>query len=179
MKQADLDYLFEVLGTQNNGFYYFKDKLALKLLQWHVKDEMPISALRQTKWNAFLQKPNVKSVLAGSGAGVVSATDFNAVYPEDALNFTYSLDTWGETERSRNSNWYQTTQAEPNLVLQLNFDNWHNYQYSRYISKNRDWHPFATYMHPVATKRNYTLGWCRLDVNMESGEVILEEIQTD
>jgi hypothetical protein len=63
-------------------------------------------------------------------------------------------------------------------VLQLNFDAAHDEAYQRKVKPMRGAHPIADDWHPIAKNRN-TLAWARIDLDLRTGEALIEEVQSD
>ncbi len=63
-------------------------------------------------------------------------------------------------------------------MLQLNFDAAHDAVYRRLVKPRRGEPPFEYGGHPVARNRN-TLAWARIDLDLQRGEALIEEIQSD
>jgi len=85
--------------------------------------------------------------------------------------------TWGGSGYW-NQDWYQNSRPGYNLVLHLNFSGKHNQPYHRLMQPEDDWHPFLGYGHPRADDE-LTLAWARLDVDLDDGVALIEEIQND
>ncbi len=62
------------------------------------------------------------------------------------------------------------------LILQLNFSNQHDRAFKRFL--NCDEEDFQYDCHPTSNRRN-TLGWARIDVDFNTDEALIEEIQSD
>jgi hypothetical protein len=69
------------------------------------------------------------------------------------------------------------TRRGENLVVQLNFPDWHDAEYRRLLDPDAV-HPFASFSHPVSKQRN-TLAWARVDLDLQHRHALVEEIQTD
>jgi len=90
------------------------------------------------------------------------------------------LDTWNGTELR----WDQTTRKGVNLVLQLNFSNQHDDMFRRYMKPDRFYHAFRSEGHPVMQPNTRavfreTLAWARIDLDFDTNEALVEEIQND
>lgn len=164
----------EIVGYLPQGqtcFNYYPERYAWILLRHIVGNGTPIAALKQSPFAGLLQKPRVKHWLAGLGGKALTAADVLAADGDlDPLRFTLTLDYWeGE----------QTSRAGTNLVLQLNFDREHDAFYEKLIQPKPDRRPFVYNGHPVNRSGRNTLAWARLDVDLDTDEVLIEEIQTD
>ncbi len=153
-------------------FPYFRDRYALMLLSWASGAGLGIGALKASRWARLLSRPPVREVLAHAGSGAVSAWDLGSVWPEHhtfrlALGEWEGKDTWGQTSRA---GW--------NLVLQLNFSGSHDQAYARMRVPDDQDCPFSWSGHPVS-KRRHTLAWARIDLDLDTGEALIEEVQND
>lgn len=177
MKTHELDWLVEFYQNESIPYAYFKDKYALDLIQQQVNNYPTIKQLKKSAFGNLTQKELVKKVLAGFGDGKINSETVGAVWTEDVHYFTLSFTSWGQEEKWRKSGYYQVSRPEPNLVLQLNFGNEHDTVFYNTIGKahrNR----FRHLCHPINKQKN-TLGWVRMDIDFETNEVLIEEIQND
>lgn len=111
------------------------------------------------------------------GDGNINTETLSAIWTEEVHYFTMSFAAWGEEEKWRKSGYYQVTRPERNLVLQVNFGHEHDSVFYPTIGKeNRDC--FTMSCHPISKNRN-TMGWVRMDIDYETNEVLIEEIQND
>ena len=179
MTPLEIEFIEKTMGSQSKQFYYYRDKYALQLLQYHVKESTSISALRKSRHQSLMEKPVIKKILQKSGNGRVDRDSFVDSMTEEGRMFNYTIGKWGEFEPHRKDEWFQTTRLGYNLVLQLNFDTMHNYQYCQWFKKGDDHDPFEFDGHPIVEHNNFTMSWCRIDLNLEAGEALIEEIQND
>ncbi len=181
MTPSEIKFLMATLETKNNEFKYYKDKYALDLLRYFVSSEMSVAALKQSELGFLTNKPIVKERLSRIGGKWVNDSTFQMKNEDDAIKLNYSLSKWGAYfGDNRKDDWYQTSRSGINLVLQLNFDSTHNEAYYEFLEPES--HPFYIDNHPVKkpTKQGgITMGWARLDVDLDNGEVLIEEIQND
>lgn len=174
MKQELAKEIIASLPNNRTLFRYFKDRYAVWLLSEYCGHGMEIKDLRHTAFAGLLEKPLVKSLLARQGHGRVCANDFDYVWQEPARTFMLTLDTWDESQLTRNG---------VNLVLQLNFSNEHNGYFHRHFhEKMQDdlrsyWHP--TLLPGERRFKHETLAWSRIDLDLNTGEALIEEIQND
>jgi hypothetical protein len=158
-------------------FPYFKDRYAVQLLAYALGEGRPVHELRQTPLAGLLQKPALRPALARAGGGLLTQQHLFADWPTEGEMFRLSLGRWGRRPNKRNP-YYQTSRPGHNLVLRLNFCN-------RFAAKHKalfrfaEYHPCRWYGHPVAKGRFDTLAWARMDIDLGTGEVLIEEIQND
>ncbi|MEL7005496.1 MAG: hypothetical protein AAFN93_22605, partial [Bacteroidota bacterium] len=179
MIPSKLKFIRSVLEKDNNYYNYYRDKYVLELLRNSLKEPVSIAVLKKSRLGFLTNKKVVRNILAKAGNKCVTGSDFEHV-DDKGIDFNVSLGQWGGYEYESNDPWYQTSRSGLNLVLQLNFDQAHNQAYYKLISPRKSNHPFVYYGHPVRYKKNYlTMSWARLDVDLDAGEVLIEEIQND
>ncbi|RLU03422.1 MAG: hypothetical protein D9N11_04205 [Ketobacter sp.] len=179
MKPQEVNEVLACLGKERRVFRYFKDRYCFDLMDLEMKrrgvSALRVADLKQTNVGRFLNKPAVASALGKCGSGVVRREDLPLLWPWEQMAFTLSFDRWGDGDRG----WDQTTRNQSNLVLQINFDGGHRACYQRLIKPNMDYGPFESWCHPVAQGESKTLAWVRLDIDFDTDEVLIEEIQND
>ncbi|MGB3620261.1 MAG: hypothetical protein WBA20_02850 [Ketobacter sp.] len=179
MKKETLDELIACLPDDRTLFHYFKGQYAFLLLACAIREEQSINQLKKSPYQSLLKQPDIKKILARQGDGKVSAGLFKHPWRNDSQPFVLTVDTWG-----KHNQWqYQTTRKGCNLVLQLNFSEHHNRAYQRLVKPKEDY-LFNYSGHPVMDRekrRLYreTLAWARIDLDLESNEALIEEIQSD
>lgn len=184
MDKEIADEIIACLPEGRTFFHYFKDRYALILLSRVVGSGVTVAELKRSPYAGLLQKQPVKEALAGAGAGagVVTAQLLDNWWPVTVEPFLLTLATWG-SQRGCDRSWCQTTRSGFNLVLQLNFCRKHDEQYQRLLKPSThdvfyyDLHPV---LKPGRRKQNReTLAWARIDLDLASGEALIEEIQSD
>ncbi len=158
-------------------FHYSKDDYAFLLLHMLSKKENRIHKLRGTSAGKLLQKPSVKAHLASCHDGRIDP----AVIPRqqhlrEGRAYRLSLDIWGDDVQFWRYN--QVSRKGVSLVLQLNLNLSHYRNLARCVDLS-DHDPFWVVGHPAREGKFPSLGWCRLDFDLESGEALIEEVQTD
>jgi len=179
MKQQDVEEIIQCLPQGRTLFPYFRDRYATLLLAWLCKDGRTIADIKKSRYSGLLNKPLLKEAIGGCGDGTINAQSLNSVWPEYSEIFLLTLGRWGGDDWQ----WQQTTRPGYNLVLQVNLHEGYRRWFNQTVPDNQKWR-FSSIGHPVLEQgtRNFyrtTLGWVRLDVDFESGEVLIEEIQTD
>lgn len=172
MNTAELDGLLSQLGPQCTSYRYFKDKYALLLAGWAAGDGLRIGEMKQSRLGGLLQKDLLKQHCARNP--VLRAADLLAIAPHDGWSFSRSLDQWGEED---NWGWTQVSRPGISLVLRLDFGPSHD----RKVSKLRLGPAMETlrYRNHMRDGERLNLAWARLDLDLETGEVLIEEIQND
>lgn len=159
-------------------FPYFKNRHALLLLAWFVGGEgCSIGEIKRSRYVGLLQKPILKKIAQQYGDGRLTADRLLSFWPDFANQEVYriTLGDWGTKGKWR---WHQTSRPGGNLVIQLNFTNTHNHEYKRILRLKPKQSPFSYSGHPISDKHN-TLAWARIDLDLETGEALIEEIQND
>ena len=156
---------------------YFKDKYALELLQLAFPESTKMATVKQSKFGRFLNKSLVRELIATCGSGQIDFNKVGTVWREDTSFLRLTMSQWGDVQRWKNGNYHQVSRPALNLVLQVNFDSAHDHCFYQTIGKENQGY-FGYVDHPQHDKLN-TLGWLRLDINMETGEALIEEVQSD
>jgi hypothetical protein len=181
----DREYANEILAClpqERTCYHYFKDRYALQLLGYAAGDSITIDALRRSRYGRLLNKPLVRQLLAECGDGHIDSKRINARWQDPLLPFLLTVGTWGHMRRWQGK---QTSRPGYNLVLRLNFSHDHDRRFHKLFAPYHWDDTLNNYWgHPVMQngERPYyrqTLAWARLDVDLENGEALIEEIQTD
>lgn len=176
MKEQLLEEIIACLPQQRSLFHYYKDQYAVYLLQ-HVcqrSRNSDLKAIRQSPWGKLLNKPILADVLKNSGNGSLDTTQLDYLWPTNPEHYVLTLGRWGH-QRGYNGN--QTSRPGANLVLQLNLKNQYDAAFSSMAGCNAN--EFSGGCHPFSLKRDATLAWARLDMDFSTGELLIEEIQSD
>ena len=181
MELEEIDALREMLPAGRTLFAYAKHQYGLQLLRYAAKEPTPVAALRQTPAAPLLQKPRVKAALAQCGNEISRALlEMHIGGLPGMAHYALGIDVWAPIGRGRRA--MQTSRPGANLVLQLNFSHQHNRAFERLLKPepsldfNGRSHPA---LHGEAAGRRHTLAWARLDIDLDHGEALIEELQTD
>lgn len=164
------------LDGERTLFRYFRDQYAITLLRRLAKDQvLSVRDLRSSQWGGLLNRPALKKILSQCGKGSISLDQLEAyLHQANAEPFVLTLGHWGGTS---GYGWVQTSRLGANLVLHLNLSNvWHERFRSLFGQSAND---VFGYDHPLSEARPMTLAWARLDIDFETDEVLIEEIQSD
>ncbi|WKN46001.1 hypothetical protein [Tunicatimonas pelagia] len=178
MNTSLLNLIKKTVDVNHLAYYYFKDKYAIDLLSYTLAEEMSIHQLKKSKWGFLLQKEVLQKVTSHLSNQRLNREQLRYFWAADSQHYTLSIGQWGKNSKHRNDDWYQTSRPGINLVLQLNFGKEHNNCYYQLIRPKKHDHPFESNCHPIAEK-GHTLAWARMDIDLETGEVLIEEIQND
>ena len=179
MKSAILDEVIACLPAERTLFHYFKGQYAFLLLAYAVREQTSVNAIKQSPFQKLLNQPDVKALLSHQGNGRLTPDLFDHAWKHDSKPFVLTVDKWGNHDRWH----YQTTRKGCNLVLQLNFSEQHNRAYKRLVQPMDDT-VFNFSGHPVMARGKRTLyrdtlAWARIDLDLDTGEALIEEIQSD
>ena len=178
MELQELKEIIACLSGERTKFYYFRDRYALMLLKDYIGNKaMSIKDLKQSPYANLLNKAPVKKVLATAGNGIITSDMLEMVWDEKPLAFVTTLAKWGNGKKYWK--WNQMSRQGYHLVLQLNMATDHTQQFQKLV-KPDDVHTFNSSSHPSLMKGDRgTLAWVRLDLDFETNEVLIEEIQCD
>ena len=177
-------------------FAYYDDRESPWLLSQFVGDRAPVARVRKSAVGKLLARPLVQPLVAGCG-GVLEPGDVQAlaradvaagfsglskpatallerVYATPWQDFVLSFAQWGQRGRWGD----QTTRNDANLVIQVGFPSDHAELMGKYFGPLRR-KDLEFSLHPVRTVGRPTLAWARVDLDLLSGEALVEEVQSD
>ena len=174
MDMKTLEDVKACLDDERRLFHYYDDQYAVYLLSKLIADDQfySIAKIRKSSFAKLLDKPCVKLILQACGSGVINLQDLNQIYGDSYDSLVVTLDKWGD---ERDYGWVQTSRPGANLVLQFNFTNEHD---TRLKQLKIDGETFKYRSHPIHRFKS-SLAWSRLDIDLDSGVALIEEIQTD
>jgi hypothetical protein len=158
-------------------FRYYKDRYAAMLLERQLRPYQYIRDLRAGPFARLLDRPAIKAVVAAKGGGLLHRDDLALLWPCETETYVVTFARWG-SEKSRDRRWNQTSRPRRQLVLQLNFPHAHDVEYHRLIHDAKDM-PFQCRYHPANWGERITMAWARIDIDVQSGEALIEEVQND
>lgn len=175
--QTALDIL-QCLETEQTPYQYSSGDYALHLLKnLTTNNALKINQLKNSAFAPLLQKPKVKKILSHAGNAELSPELLNcAIGDSNSIKFNITHGIWSNKECS--SRWNQTTRGKANLVLQLNWDIKRTEHFQNEINKYTPYTCYGGYYHPISKTQN-TLAWARIDCDLDTGEALIEEIQSD
>lgn len=171
MKQLEAEELRSCLPGGRTLFTYGKDWYAVSLLQMGLR-QSTLQEIKQSPMGRLLEKPRLRAWLGSLGKKSPSAEDLALLWPDEAETYRLTLglfDGWIQTSR-RERSW--------NIVLQLNLNEEDARLMEREFSNRHD-DPFEYGCHPIHEGKHRTLAWARIDLDWDTGEVLIEEIQND
>lgn len=179
MKHEHVKEIIDCMPDDRTLFYYHKDRYAAWLLADYCGDGREIRELKSSRFARLLNKPFIQTLMNNKGDGTLCANDFDYLWQEPSRTFMLTLDTWEREFHDSD----QTTRDGFNLVLQLNFSNEHNgYFHTHFHPTMQD--DLRSYGHPTLQPgerrfKHETLAWSRIDLDLNTGEALIEEIQND
>lgn len=181
MNIEEINFLSSIYKNKVVPFWYYRDKYAVQLLTYAIEEKVKISALKASNKQFLLQKAPLKEITARLSGNQLSKSDLTNYLPKAWQHFNLTFHRWGGYEKYHKHSWYQTTRPGFSFVIQLNFEAEHDALYHKLIAPIPNQTPlFKTNGHPVSRKKmRLTLAWARLDLDLATGEVLIEEIQTD
>ena len=176
MDEKQVEEIIACLPSDRTVFPYFKDQYAVYLLQHYLHKAATnnIQSIKKSRMKKLLDKPIFKETLKNSGNGMLEPIQLESLWPAQTEQYVLTLGKWGHKKRYR---WNQTSRPGVNLVLQLNLSNQFDSMFKAIsgCALNR----LTTSCHPKSRKRTATLAWARLDMDFNTGEILIEEIQSD
>ncbi len=178
MDQDTISFVRSSLSQGRTVFYDFPDRYAFMLLEAAMReDEVEISSLKKGPFRSLLKKPIVRDFLGAHGRSVVRRKDLQSAWSGEVQAYRLTLGNWPRFEEKPDQRWDQITRRGWNLVLQLNFSMSHTRELEKFVPTWRD--HIGTPYHPIAGKGELTLAWARIDLDLETREALIEEIQSD
>lgn len=174
-----LEEILACLPQDKTKFHYARDDYAPLLLSYACANGSSVSQLKRSAFSGLLEKSKIKSLLKTCGNGEIDIESLQFAVDSDKQSYLLTAGKWDKSYRY----FSQTTCENANLVLRLNFNASHDRVFNRCVDEiERDY--FVYDEHPVMRQgeRSYyrnTLAWARLDLDFETGEVLVEEIQND
>lgn len=177
MDIRDANEIIACLPKQRTVYRYCNDEYAARLLAPKLGSAgMPVREIRASRWGRLLDRKPVAEVLKHCGAATLCKQDLLGMPRENDRAYVLTLGLWGW--RGRDRCYYQTSRSGVNLVLQVNFDRSHDKAYERMAQpgSKADLNYAA---HPVCKRGRTTMAWVRLDIDMVTGQALIEEVQND
>ncbi len=160
-------------------FLYFRDRYAFWRLGIRAAHGATISELRRSPEARYLQRPAVRRWLATGGNQQIDRYALESVWPARPLPFTVTLGMWGSDDRKRwRREWHQMSKRGLQLVVQLNFARSHDRMFEHLLGDDAARY-FRYRCHPVNRSNRNTLAWVRVELSYETGEALIEEVQSD
>ena len=166
----------DCLCGERTLFHYYQDQYAIYLLSRLVDWEKRIAIrhLRCGRLARLLDRPLIKDLLSKCGDGFVNKKVLEGCWHDSFESYVLTLGDWGCYS---DWSWDQISRPGKNLVLQLNVSGKWAVQFQRIMKMPPN--QFFDSGHPLSDTRTMTLAWARLDIDFETDEALIEEIQSD
>jgi hypothetical protein len=179
MKKEEVSEIQACLPRGRTLFPYYRDRYAALLLSWVFDDAVSVAEVKRSRYARLIGKAAISEAIARRGDGIIDKHLLSMIWAEPHDQFLLTLDSWGGEERS----WQQTSRAGHNLVLQVNMHEGYRRWFESVVPDDEKW-LFTNYGHPVLQKHRSafyrpTLGWVRIDLDLGTGEALIEEVQSD
>lgn len=183
MNIEDIELIRGCLPAGRTKYHYFKSRYIWHILAWYLGNrDISVNSLKKHPfWHRYIRKPQFVDFLRQLPDGMITRDALLGYWPvlERTYPFRLTLGTWGSSKRKFDHEWYQTSRAGWNLVLQLNFQAAHDYCYNSLFADQDHQTLFGWSGHPSRFGEVNTMAWSRMDIDMDSGTALIEEIQTD
>lgn len=177
---------------------YYADRESAWILAQLMLADTPVAVLKRDPQTApLVKRPLIRAHVAGCG-GVLRQRDVMALaHADQSVNWSrisaparVALDelccthwqgfrlNFGAFGVGRERMWSQMSRNGGNLVVQLGFPCDHAALMGRYLGRNPR-KELEFNKHPVRETGAPTLAWARLDVDLETGQALIEEVQSD
>ena len=176
MERAIVTEVQACLRGERTLFTYFPDQYAVYLVRRMMagRDKVSISEIRMSRKASLLYRPVLKKMIEGCGDGYIYQRMLDNYWHEYSEPYVLTLGEWGD---EKDWTWDQISRPGCNLVLQLNVSN----KWAQSIQRTLKESPNSYFDcgHPISETRSMTLAWARLDIDFETDEVLIEELQSD
>jgi hypothetical protein len=181
MKRLEVEQIIEALPDGRTEFAYRAGDYASHLMRYHVGSGRSVRAIKNGPFSRLLNTDAIRQHLPNAGDGMLRLPDSEDEPVPHDRRFTLTLGRWGRDVSEGAGWWHQTSRPGFNLVLHVNFPDAHNKRYLKMFgSKSHDECPFENRYHPhCQLEGHWTMAWVRLDVDLDRGEALIEEIQSD
>ena len=167
-----------ILPEGRTVFHVFEDRYAFMLLEAAAEDGVvDLSKIKNGRFKSLLTKPRVREFISKFGKPRVDADELKASWPHRGESYRLTVGMWPELDEYTDPDWDQTTRGGRNLVLQMNLPNSHKRALAKYVPNWED--SIRWPIHPIATDGELTMAWARIDLDLETKEALIEEIQSD
>ncbi|MEJ2064445.1 MAG: hypothetical protein P8X74_14410 [Reinekea sp.] len=168
MDKQQLEEILACLDQRKWLLHFYPDCYAVFLLEQWLKQRgsATVRDIKASPFAKLLNKPILKGLIATQP--VLDCKSLDQVWPTTVEPLVVTLGRWA---------FNQTSRPGFNLVLQVNLNNRWNYALQRMLSMSAN--QIFDCGHPINTDRETTLGWVRLDLDFDTNEILIEEVQSD
>ncbi len=168
------------LRSTRRIIHYPEGAYAAELLRWELGEAVPVAMAKKSRFARLLNKPIIVQELARSGDGILRPGHvYHHVPWAERMIYRLGFADWC-ADGARDRFWAQTSTRGYSFVVQLNFTGQHDQVYKTKIDPEGQQY-YTCFGHPVNTnpKGANTLAWARIDLDLETGEALIEEVQND
>jgi len=173
-----LDEILACLPKGKTHYRYYKGAYAARLLSMLLPEQTNLRVLKQSRFGKLLEHPTLQAVVANCGNGIIKSNMLEAVWCEPSEPFLLSASRWGG---ANDRAWHQTSRHGENLVLQLNLPLEHQRQLQKYFDGRTSLNGYSCHPTQSPNAKNFreTLAWSRIDLDFDTNEALIEEVQSD
>jgi hypothetical protein len=178
MNNEEIRYIKRCITTPI-AYQYSKDTAAKQLLAMSIDGATKIGAIKQSRLGYLLNRPGIKQCIAALGNGYLTPEHLKEDWTKETIVLSLTLSQWGILNaKKKHCAYYQVSRPQKSLVLQVNLGGEHDSFFYTYFKKKQDRAYFSHHLHAGHARKN-SLGWIRIDLNLDDGEALIEELQTD
>lgn len=155
-------------------FRYAPDQFAVMVLRYLLEAGHDAAELKRSRFGRLFERKPVRELLAAHGRADLTVNHLHYVQLDKSAPWRLSLGRWGNEKHWR---WQQVSRPGVNLVLQLDFTRQHDETFDRLLGGNAA--PCFVCEHHPHNVNGRTFAWARIDVDFDTGEALIEEIQSD
>ncbi|MEO0509089.1 MAG: hypothetical protein AAF065_04470 [Verrucomicrobiota bacterium] len=182
MNEQEIQFICGCLSEGRTKYYTFKDHYVFQILSWKLgSGSIKVREIKtHPTFARYANRPAFREFLQRLPNGIIDQESLQSYWPtHDSIQaFRLTLDRWGDFD-SGNDDWNQTSRRGYNLVLQLNFPIANSREYRELDEEDDNPFYFGSKCHPSRIGEITTMSWARLDINLDEGTALIEEIQTD
>ena len=179
MEREEIDEVLTVFEGYREKFPYAKDAFALSRILDETGEGKAISEIKKGPNGRFLGLPLVREFIAKAGNGKLTPDLFFYQSPEPTDLYMVTLDKWGSEKKYWGRGWEQMARPGYNLVVQLNLSGKHLEAMRRVDRRMIDDVTPRYVCHPVRDDGTITAAWARVDMDVDMGVALIEELQSD
>ena len=184
MKQNEIDFIKDCLPTGRTKFYTHQHHYLFQTLAWKLGARaLRVHELKKSPdLKRYMQQPTIREFIGNHSNDTVTTQSLETHWQLSRRIFPFrlTLDQWGmESPNTWQRDWAQTSRSGMNLVLQLNFPDHHNRSFRNLSTEERSIWRYAYNGHPVRVGNENTMSWARIDLELDHGCALIEEVQND
>ena len=179
MEKQEVQEILDIFENYRKIMPYQAGGFALQRIEDAVAGGMDLAALRASEHVRLLTMPLVQAALAAHGSRWLDPSKLAISGYEDQDYFTITLGKWGCHKREWLRSYEQMARCGYNLVILLNHSGQGISQMKRISRKLEGRLRDKDSCHPRDPAGGHTIAWARVDLDLEDGVALIEEIQSD